>query len=373
LAAGGVAAILLLEILLNLYNPLQVRIKGNHIVLLANKTYHLKNDSIPSLDPVVTVTRNSLGFRGPNPPKDFGDHLTIISVGGSTTQCFLLSDDETWTARLATHLKQSFSNIWVNNAGLDGHSTHGHIVLLEDYICKLHPKVVLFLIGANDIDRSSNEEFDAENVKGHILFNSPKAFVKSLSAYSEVASLLGGLYRSVNAYKLGLMHQFIELRRVPYRDPSKDTADRYIASHTQDSALRAFQDRVNRLIAICHANGIEPVLITQPILVGFGVDDLTKVDLARISIDPGLNGNTQWRILEAFNDVTRRVGREQNVIVVDLAHRLPKSSRYYYDFIHYTNAGAQAIADILYQDLCPALGKQFPGYFSGSCPLCSKR
>src|SRR5919199_1131083 len=90
---GTFLALLLLEVLLQIHNPLQARIKGNRIVLTTNKTYHIKNDIIKGLDPEITVTRNSLGFRGPNPPKDLDKYLSVVTIGGSTTQCFFLSDD----------------------------------------------------------------------------------------------------------------------------------------------------------------------------------------------------------------------------------------------------------------------------------------
>src|ERR1044071_42348 len=85
---GIFLALVLLEVLLRIHNPLQARIKGNRIVLNTNKTYHIKNDIIKGLDPEITVTRNSLGFRGPNPPKDLEKYLSVITIGGSTTQCF---------------------------------------------------------------------------------------------------------------------------------------------------------------------------------------------------------------------------------------------------------------------------------------------
>lgn len=357
---------LLLEFLLTLHNPFQARIKGNRIVLLTNKRYQIKNNLIPSLDATVTVTRNSLGFRGPDPPAGFAGHLTVVSIGGSTTQCFFLSDDKTWTARFGARLEQSFNKVWVNNAGLDGHSTYGHTVLLEDHVKNIHPKLVLFLIGANDIAREPGLEWDAENVKSGILFSSPTAFVKSLSAYSEVASLAANLYRSLDAYQNGLMHQRIELKKIPYLDLAPDAADRYVNSNA--AFLPGFEDRVKRLVSIARSNGIEPVLITQPILPGAGaIDDLTGVDLGRIYIGTGSNGSTWWRILEMYNDVTRGVGRAQNVLVSDLAHRLPKSSLYFYDLIHFSNQGSEAIADILYRDLCPALEQKFPEYVKSPC------
>src|SRR6266536_2410716 len=87
---GIVVALLLLELLLHIYNPFQARIKGNSIVLMTNKTYHIKNDIIKTLDPEITVTRNSLGFRGPNPPVDIDKYISLVTIGVSTTQCSFL-------------------------------------------------------------------------------------------------------------------------------------------------------------------------------------------------------------------------------------------------------------------------------------------
>ena len=370
LLAGILVALVLLEILLLVHNPFQARIKGNRIVLLTNKQYHIKNDVIPTLDPVVTVTRNSLGFRGPNPPPDLERYLSIISIGGSTTQCFFLSDDKTWTARLGQKLEPSFKPLWINNAGLDGHSTYGHLVLLEDHVRQVHPKVVVFLIGANDVARDPGVEWDAENVKGSISFHSPTAFLKSLSPYSEVASMIANLYRSANAYKQGLFHQKIDFKQQGYLDDVKTGDEQaYLNEVANPRFLQGFEDRVRRLITISRSSGIEPVLVTQPLLAGSGIDDVTGLDMGRIRIGPGHSGKMWWSALERYNDVTRHLGQENKVTVVDLAHNLPKTSRYFYDFIHFTNEGAEAVATIIARDLCPVMKQRFPAYATGSdCP-----
>ncbi|HEX8145211.1 MAG TPA: SGNH/GDSL hydrolase family protein [Pyrinomonadaceae bacterium] len=367
LLAGSLLALLLLEGLLRLYNPFQARIKGNRIILETNKTYHIKNDIIKSLDREVTVVRNALGFRGANPPADFSERLTIVTIGGSTTQCFFLNEDQTWTAQLGQRLEKSFSHVWVNNAGLDGHSTHGHLVLLEDYVVALRPKVALFLVGANDIASASLSEWDSENIKSGIRFDSGKAFVKSLSAYSEVTALVLNMYRSLTAYRAGLTHHQVDLRMQGYLDVSEEAEREYIERYS-GQYLKDYEARLGRLADICRSAGIEPVFVTQPLLAGFGTDDLTGVDLARVKADGAQQtGKMYWNLLEVYNDSTRHVGREKGILVIDLARKLPKTSRYFYDFIHYTPQGAQAIAGILYQSLCPMLQTKYPQYTVKAC------
>lgn len=365
---GVIVALLLLEMLLRFYNPLQARIKGNRIVLTTNKTYHIKNDIIKSLPPEITVTRNSLGFRGPDPPTGKNEFLTLVSIGGSSTQCFFLSDDQTWTARLGEDLARRFAPVWINNAGLDGHSTHGHQVLLEDFIVPLRPKVALFLVGANDVARSTMAEWDAENVKSGLQLDSPQAFIKSLSAYSEVTALALNMYRSYTAYKAGLIHQQIDFKQQGYLDIPVEEQEKYLAENASPAYLKDYQTRLRKVVETCRTAGIEPVLITQPLLVGFGIDDVTGVDLARVkAYGPRQSGKMYWDVVETYNDVTRRLGQENNVQVIDLARQMPKSSRYFYDFIHYTPEGAQVIADILDRSLCPSLQAKFPQYVTQPC------
>jgi lysophospholipase L1-like esterase len=364
---GVVAAILILEVFLRFYNPLQARIKGNQIVLTTNKTYRIKNDLIKGLDPEIIVTRNSLGFRGPEPPANPDNYLTVVTIGGSTTQCFFLSDEQTWTAKLGKNLERSLDLVWINNAGLDGHSTRGHLALLKDFILPLHPKVALFLVGANDVASNSMGEWNAENVKSGLLFDSPKAFIKSLSAYSEVTALLLNGYRSYTAYKAGLIHHQVDLTQQEYLDIPEEAQKNYFQENANEAYLKSYYDRLTEIAELCRRAGIEPVFVTQPLLVGRGKDDLTGLDLARVATAPDIMGKMHWEVVEAYNDVTRRVGKDSNSLVIDLAREMPKSSRYFYDFTHYTPEGAQVIADILDRSLCPTLRAKFPSHATRQC------
>lgn len=365
LLAGTLAALLVAEGILRVYNPAFARVKGDRIILVTNKQYRIRNDVIPALDPVVTFSRNSLGFRGPDPPPDFDRYLSIITVGGSTTLCLFLSDDKTWSARLAAHLDRSIDRLWINNAGLDGHSTYGHLVLLEDYVRKLAPKVVVVLAGVNDLGRSAAGEFDTENVKSPVRFKSARAFAKSLAPYSEVVSLAINLYRSATAFRHGLVHQRIDFGRQRQEDVPPNAERDYLAQVTAPDLLSRYEERLRRIVAIARTDGIAVVLVTQPALAGAGVDDETGADLARIHVAPGRTGKMWWDALEAYNGVTRRVGREERTLVIDLASKMPKSSRYFYDFLHFTNAGAEMVATILSRDLCPFLRQTFPAFAHG--------
>ena len=133
-----------------------------------------------------------------------------------------------------------------------------------------------------------------------------------------------------------------------------------------------YEDRVRRLIQLTREMNSTPILITQPLVYGPVIDDVTGIDLNRIKEnihDLSTNSSVYWRILEMYNDVVRRVGPDEGVLVIDLARNMPKSTRYYFDKMHFGNDGADKSAAIVAASLCPYLKDRFPEFFTGiACP-----
>src|SRR5262249_53960968 len=131
IATVVVSFVAALEIALRVYNPLPFRVRGDRIMVPVHQTYTFTHAGAAKLDPVTRATKNSLGFRGPDPPRDWSRWITVLTIGGSTTECLFLSDGKTWTDQFARRAAAVNPKVWVNNAGLDGHSTFGHLVLLD--------------------------------------------------------------------------------------------------------------------------------------------------------------------------------------------------------------------------------------------------
>ena len=58
-----------------------------------------------------------------------------------------------------------------------------------------------------------------------------------------------------------------------------------------------------------------------------------------------------------FNAVTLKVCGRRGLTCIDLAGRMPKTLRYFYDGIHYTEAGNRFIARTIAGAICPRLWK----------------
>lgn len=345
------------ELVARASHPFGFRQRGSTLVLPKNKVYDIRADARSRSDQLaahVVHTKNSLGFRGPEPPADFARWLTLVAIGGSTTECFYLADGKTWPERLGARLQPELRKVWVDNAGLDGHSTFGHLLLTRQAIVGLHPRVTLYLAGINDMFTDAPHDLDQVKVDP----------VGALADRSELVATVLNLYRwkKTQAIEdLGAMPKPLALRDRPSYELPPATAARLWQE--QEPRLAGFRRRLEQLVALNREHGIEPVLITQPTLLG-GVDARTGLDTRAMEVELAerINGAFAWRLLERYNEVTRKVGGERGVLVVDLARELPKDSTYFYDFFHFTDPGADRVAAIVYAALRPWLAARFPRF-----------
>jgi lysophospholipase L1-like esterase len=351
--------VLLLEIGLRIYNPFHLRLKGDMIILPIDQRMIITNRINPKLDLTIVNTRNSLGFRGPELPGGDGALLKIITIGGSTTECHFLNDDRTWPYLLGGMLADSFRNCWLNNAGMDGHSTYGHQVLLNGYVKQLRPSVVLFLTGINDVENDAPTFHDKLNTRGAL-----PDWGHYIVENSEVLNLLVNLVRGWRAQKFnnttGTMQALDSLRHLRLPDSVMNKRMK-----EQKPYLDAYRSRLQQLADTCLAWNILPVFITQPNQFGIGRDPVAHADLELYPVDPKdpkMNGKLIWGILEQYNDVVRRLCAERKLPLIDLARRLPKDSDYFYDMSHFTNDGAVRVARVVDSSLRPLLERYFPAF-----------
>ena len=159
--AGLAVALFIGEILVRAFNP-KMAIKNPEQL---KQDYYSERSKIitknlngtalsnPKLDTVIYRTINNIGFRGPDLPIHSSSLYKIIACGGSTTICQYLSDGNDWPNLVGNALHKLDSSIWMNNAGMDGQSTFGHIAVLPEKILSQKPQMIIFLVGCNYVLR----------------------------------------------------------------------------------------------------------------------------------------------------------------------------------------------------------------------------
>lgn len=345
-----VFTLLAAEILLRIFNPIPFRVKGDKIMLPKNQKVIIENKKIHSLQPEIYHTKNNMGFRGPDVPASLENFLSIITVGGSTTESYYISDSLTWSFRLYENLQSDFPDIWLNNAGLDGHSTYGHKMLLRDHLLSLHPDYIIFMVGCNDVERDDLHKMD--QMQGGLSIEKERNRILSfLKNHSELVSLVDNIKRSNQARRRSLMHEDLAPRILANDTLFISESEFEAVMERQGPYLAGFRHRLDELIEICLENGIQPILLTQASMFGIGTDPVTGGSLEKTRLNDGTNGKLYWQRLELYNDVVREAARSNGLLLIDLARLVPKSSQYFYDTVHFTNDGSELVAELVYEQL----------------------
>lgn len=368
-------ALAAIEIALRAHDPFGFRVHGNRLTLPMNTQWIWPGGTAP-FAPVIVHTKNSLGFRGPEPPLDFAHRLTVVCVGGSTTECMMLSDGTDWPAIMAGRLTPGFPGLWVNNAGLDGHSTFGHTLLVQDYLSKLHPKVAVFLVGRNELWNNRPNHFDRATAAGRRPISSGATVMVWLAERSRVASMILNLARYREAVRHGQVYFGLRTAKDysfalrytrgmvrswsngPRLAPDLARTEALLAEHTM-RFIGPYRERLTTLVRLSRAANIEPVLVTQPVLPGFvPLDAPEQADaLASAEVVRGVDGRSFRALMDLYNRTLLECAQAEKVPAIDLAACLPRRLAYFYDDSHFTRAGAEAAGNILAAGLAPILEK----------------
>lgn len=343
----GVITLLMAELVLRIYNPIYVPIRADLIQLPVNRTFKQVNLNNKDVDRELVNSYNGIGLRGPEFPANPEQFTKIFTVGGSTTACVTLTDGKTWPDLTLKQLRaQLGSHIWLNNAGMDGHSTFGHRILLESHLAKYRPDYFIYLIGINDMGRDDLNEYDSE------LILQRQSLKNQIIAASEFLSTVQTLYRGYRAYDMGLNHAVDhDLKAIQKIQMKPEVVSGYLREH-RERHVPAYASRLRDLVKRTISIGAVPVLVTQPAMLGRGVDPVSGISIDNLEYDiPGLSSGVVWDALEMYNEVTRGIAAEFRVPLVDAARLMPKDSSLYFDWVHYSNLGAEKMADIVAGEL----------------------
>jgi lysophospholipase L1-like esterase len=284
-----------------------------------------------------------------------------LCVGGSTTECLYLDQSEAWPALVQAGLA---GDAWVANAGISGRSTRDHLVQLEHLLPQLEPldRVVL-LVGVNDLQLVLGQgrdydptALDAPGARRALL---PRAF-----------EVLPPEYRDATFPRSTCLWRFV-VPRVKGLRPSSQVQDgagqayvrwrRYRASSPQvlealpdlEAGLAEFRANVADLARLCRDAGASPLFLTQPFLWApdsppehrrlFWMGGVGPYQQA-----PGASYYSCAALAEGmqrYNAALRELCLELGADFFDLAARVPPEAAYFYDGVHFNEAGARLVAD----------------------------
>ena len=274
---------------------------------------------------IFTYRRNHWGFRGPDiDPQS----IDIVTIGGSTTNQFYLPEEATWQVAMERRFGEIDRPMRVANAGMEGQSSVGHLYSMEawfPHVPGLKPKYIVAYVGINDTVIGSTTD--------RLAFTNVNRWIRHNSALVRLAKTIEG---TMLARVERMTHFPIDFERVRWTEypvyPDNRTA-------RPESDPIAYGERLKELIARIHVFGSKPILVTQM----RGDSRIVEGKVQGLASESGMNGVDQWRLLEAFNEVTRTVCTAKRVPCIDAARAIDYQIGDFYDIIHNSPRGAEKI------------------------------
>lgn len=311
---------------------------------------YLQNSPTPN-DPRLHVNR--WGFRGDDLDlrKD-ADVFRVFVFGGSTVYCGTVPYEQTHCRVLEKRLRAAYPQyrIEVQNLGAEWHTSQHDTIKLLFLAQDFAPDIAITFHAINDLVRSLSPDMFAEGAywpdyrhyyggAANLATHGAKTPLLIRAASGHWCSDLRFDTMRLN----GPDGRGIKGMRVLFYPKAQE-----IEIH-QWKSLPAFRRNLADFVQIARTKDIQVLLATQPSLYH---DDLTPDErrLLGFPLSHYFNGqrpslHSMVAGMRQFNDATRRIARENRVELVDLDERMPKTTAYLYDDVHYTAAGNALIGN----------------------------
>jgi lysophospholipase L1-like esterase len=321
---------------------------------------------MPGVEGPARFFVGSLGLRGDELGAD--DDLRVLAVGGSTTECLYLDQGEAWPQRLQVELARlQHRRPWVGNAGRSGLNARDHLVQLRHLLPQLpRMDVVVLLVGLNDmmLALAQDEAWDAgfldrEGAEAELLARAfdvrPLAEEHGLPFHRRTA--LWRLIERMRAELLPARTQDTAGERYRSWREHRASAARWrteLPGHVE-AALDEYRQSLRSLIATCRERGAVPLLVTQPAMWRSDLPEhldalLWMGGVGDYQSEPGHEYYTPAALargMELYNRALLEVAGDEEVNAFDLAAAMPRDASAFYDDVHFNEAGARRVAELL--------------------------
>lgn len=332
LVGSTVFALLVAELMLRCvwHNP-YAHEEPDRIVKLrlqhANADHRVNRSEIDAGRPIIPFRVDDRSYIRPSFQHANPD-CTIAFLGGSTTECCAVDEALRFPALVSTKLAEIGVKASTLNAGTSGNTIHDSINILLNHVVEDTPDIVVLMHACNDIGLLSSSGSYASRSGQHVSWSKvARAAAMKLTNYSSLVGITRQVLKEHTHF-------------VP-TDPSALEARPAVAASERIDG--AYEKRVRAFIRIARAFDMQPVVMTQPISNHF-------TELTPDWIDQDM----QVR----FNEIVRRVGQEEQALVIDLVDYLktevPDWDRHmhlFYDGIHVTDEGSRIYSECITQAL----------------------
>lgn len=333
---------------------------------------------VPGVKDSAYFVTNAFGIRGPEFGADSAEYR-VLALGGSTTECAVLDEPETWPAIMDAAMARARDGreVWIGNVGRSGLTSRDHVVEFR-YLLPQLPRIdlIVVLAGINDLTSTLKQGF---NYQPPLPITDPSAERQQVGRTFAVTP--GPFHRpgtefllSQDApwYKATALWQLAKRVRIRMtsnslvQDPEGRNYELW-RSHRRNPArlldtlpdlgpaLEEYTRNLNEIADLADSLGIRLVMLTQPTLWSEGMSDSARALLwmggtGDFQARPGEDYFTPPRLrhaLDRYNGAVLDVCARRHLGCLDLAAKVPADTRYFYDDVHFTEDGSRLVGQVV--------------------------
>jgi len=278
--------------------------------------------------------------------------ISMVFLGDSVTAELLVEEQNRFPYAAAALLEMDLG-IKINsyNAGRTANNTLHSLDVLLNKIIPLKPDIVIMMHNNNDVATMLYEKSYWNNSPTRsIIFDINKKIVNNffrimrdrlIPNLSREMRLAGIRFRTWWKSDKNLEGEDDEFAKMRGRKTTYDSGE----------MVEQFEMNLQTFISICKIRKITPVLMTMASRFTANPDQaiLNRFKTVIISYQE------YKHIFELFNDSIRKIARENQIPLIDLAASIPLDKQYIYDVIHYNDRGSIKAAEVIKDHLKPLL------------------
>lgn len=297
-------------------------------IIYAGANIYYYNNQEHLFDPFLQVPPSNYYY---NTEKDTNT-VRILCLGGSTTR-FVLADS---LDRYPTILQQVLDKrndgkkYEVLNAGMDWYTSKHSLINYAAYCRNFKADKVIVMHAINDLYRSfSPPGFSiGEYEKDYSHFYGPSIYGARPESFSQF------LYK--NFRKVWFSRK---------TNPRDFKMEEYISKPD-------FEDYLSQLMELIQQDGAEPYLVSQGHMYR---ENLTQLEQSKIWMSMTFceknnkypNIQSLANAMDTYNDSTKKIAQQYNVLLIDAAPILKKDLEHFVDDVHYTTMGSTKLANFI--------------------------
>ena len=253
-------------------------------------------------------------------PEFRGGDKSIFFLGGSTTECMYVQEKNRFSYLVGSQLYKYGLKYTTKNGGFSGNNTFHSINNLINKVLPYKPEAVVLMHAINDLSILLWE-------KSYHNSNPTKSLVVDRQSAQIYENAFGGTDEF--GAKRGKMQ----------------TIDTNVA-------FKEFRNALTLFTAICRAQEIHPVLMTQFNRIEYGnINSCRQLKELTDSCKRNFINVDYIVMYKRMNDIIREVAIKENVLLIDLDGLVPKSEKYVYDAVHLNDSGSIYVANIISEHL----------------------